>query len=245
MTILYIKGEYMKKYFLYIIFVFVCFYIYPQSYNDGNGTILERKTLNGKNYIVTKHETENNSIGWETFNAYENLGETNGKIIFVLSDGMVVSTLAIAYAEERENNFELWIKIKNDHGIIGWIKTDGYYNYYHDNNWIILERLEISGKNLTVRKLEQGLEATTRLNVRDKPSLIGKVLFQLNPWEYVDTLAIIEEQEIIDNIKDHWVKIKDNSGKIGWIFGGYTTVERGGPKYNSPENRIGITLSPP
>jgi hypothetical protein len=242
--IIYVEEK-MKKIILYCFLLFVGFRIYPQSYNGGNGTILERKTLYDRNWIIIKHETENNEIGWETFNVYENLGEINDKIMFVLNDGMVVSTLAIAYAEERENDFELWIKIKNKQDKVGWVKTTGYYNYYHDDMWIIIEILELNGKKLTVRKLEQGLEATTKLNVRDKPTLVGNVLFQLNPWEYVNTLAIIEENEIIDGINDHWVKIKNKDGRIGWIFGGYTTVERGGPKYNTPENRIGITLSPP
>ncbi|MDR1859137.1 MAG: hypothetical protein LBQ69_06665 [Treponema sp.] len=163
------------------------------DYNNGNGTILERKILNGKNWIITKHETENKEVGWETFNAYENLGEKNGEVLFVLRDRMIVSTLEIAYAEERKNNFELWIKIKNNQGNIGWIKTNGYYNPYHDGTWAIIEIIELNGNISTVRKLEQGLETTTRLNVRDKPGLAGNILFQLNSGTYIETLGIVEE----------------------------------------------------
>jgi hypothetical protein len=69
------------------------------------------------------------------------------------------------------------------------------------------------------------------------------VLFKLIPENKdqqinVSTLAITEELDIIDGIKDHWVKIKDGKGRIGWIFGGYATVERGGPKYYIPDNTV-------
>jgi hypothetical protein len=215
------------------------------KYNNGNGTIVDYKMINGKNWIIIKHETENKQISWQSFSAYDNLDEKNGNILFELSDRMIVSTLEIAYAEERESNFELWIKVKNDQRMIGWIKTDGYYDPYHDDTWMILDTIEIEEKSLTVRKLEQGLESTTRLNVRDKPSLMGNVIFQLNPGTFIQTIAIIEEAEIIDGINDHWVKIIDENEKIGWIFGGYTDVQRGGPKFNTPKNRVGISIAPP
>jgi hypothetical protein len=36
---------------------------------------------------------------------------------------------------------------------------------------------------------------------------------------------------------DRWLKIS-YQGTEGWIFGGYTDVERGGPKYYLPETII-------
>ena len=215
------------------------------NYNNGNGTILEQRKLNGKNWTIIKHETYNKYIGWKDFNVYENLGQINDKILFVLTDRMIVSTLEIAFSEERESDFELWVKIKNDKGNIGWIETDGYYNQYDDGKWSILEEKEIDGKIMTVRKLEQYLDSTARLNVRDEPSLSSNILFQLESQTSVNTLAIIEETVTIDSIKDHWVKIENAEGKIGWIFGGYTDIQKGGPKYSTPENRVSLELSPP
>ncbi|QQO10036.1 SH3 domain-containing protein [Breznakiella homolactica] len=239
----------MKKLLLFCVLYLGAFSVYAQSltgpYNGGNGTILETKTINGKNWVITKHETPDNEIGWESFTAYENLGETGGKALFVLSYPMRVSTEAIAYCEQRTDDFELWIKIRDDQNRTGWIETSGYYNPYSNGVWSILETITLDGKKLTARKLEQGLSSTTRLNARDNPGLSGKVLFQLNPWENVTTTAIIEEEAAIDGITDHWIKIKDSQGRTGWIFGGYTTVERGGAKYRTPQDVIEMYLSPP
>lgn len=53
-----------------------------------------------------------------------------------------------------------------------------------------------------------------------------------------NVVEITEESEIIDGINDRWVKIEYEKGKYGWVFGGYVSVERGGPKYMIPENEI-------
>ena len=39
-------------------------------------------------------------------------------------------------------------------------------------------------------------------------------------------------------MNDRWVKIQYEEGKYGWVFGGYVSVERGGPKYMIPEHEI-------
>lgn len=52
-----------------------------------------------------------------------------------------------------------------------------------------------------------------------------------------------EETETIDGLTDHWLKIEYASNKYGWIFGGYASVERGGPKYYIPEAMIIFDLS--
>ena len=54
---------------------------------------------------------------------------------------------------------------------------------------------------------------------------------------------ITEETETIDGLTDHWLKIEYASNKYGWIFGGYASVERGGPKYYIPEAMIIFDLS--
>lgn len=41
----------------------------------------------------------------------------------------------------------------------------------------------------------------------------------------------------IDGRKDHWLKVKYKD-YTGWIFGGYASAERGGPKYYIPESSI-------
>ena len=52
-----------------------------------------------------------------------------------------------------------------------------------------------------------------------------------------------EETETIDGLTDHWLKVEYEPGKFGWIFGGYASVERGGPKYYIPEKTVIFDLS--
>ena len=40
------------------------------------------------------------------------------------------------------------------------------------------------------------------------------------------------------NWTEHWVKVKDSYGRIGWFPGDRLEVERGGFKYLSPENIV-------
>ncbi|MDR3238289.1 MAG: hypothetical protein LBT84_07290, partial [Spirochaetia bacterium] len=37
---------------------------------------------------------------------------------------------------------------------------------------------------------------------------------------------------------EHWVKIQDKQKRIGWIFGAYGHVYRGGNKYETPEEEL-------
>ena len=45
----------------------------------------------------------------------------------------------------------------------------------------------------------------------------------------------------IDGFTDYWLKIS-YKGYEGWIFGGYAYAERGGPKYEIPEEEIKYKL---
>lgn len=51
-----------------------------------------------------------------------------------------------------------------------------------------------------------------------------------------------QEKESIDGESDFWLKIKYKDFE-GWIFGGYASIERGGPKYYIPENIVIFDLS--
>jgi hypothetical protein len=86
------------------------------------------------------------------------------------------------------------------------------------------------------------------LNIRDKPGLIGtKVLSTIvppglgDPQINLDVTEATEEQETIDGKTDRWLKIKYH-GVEGWIFGEYASVERGGPKYFTPDAIIDFKL---
>ena len=51
----------------------------------------------------------------------------------------------------------------------------------------------------------------------------------------------IIEKENIDGKTERWAKI-EYKGITGWVFGGYLEIERGGPKFCTPEWDIEMTL---
>jgi len=115
----------------------------------------------------------------------------------------------------------------------------GYSNYNEKNNGDIIDIISIGEKNLTIRKLEQQLfiySYEDKLNLRELPDITSEILFQLDEnYLLIKTIAITKELETIDGLRDHWVKIITRNGKIGWVFGSYTSVDYYGPKYELPE----------
>ena len=104
-----------------------------------------------------------------------------------------------------------------------------------------MQNINIGEKSWTIRKMAyQRVAVFERLNIRDKPGLIDtKVISKIIPtYEnsqinlYVS--EVTEERETIDGITDRWLRINYN-GINGWVFGGYTSVERGGYKYYNKE----------
>ena len=104
-----------------------------------------------------------------------------------------------------------------------------------------LGKIQSGNKIWNIRRLNQWISVWTNLNIRDKPGLSGNKISLIKyegPQLNYNVIEITEESEIIDGINDRWVKIEYEKGKYGWVFGGYVSVERGGPKYMIPENEI-------
>ncbi|MDR2481369.1 MAG: SH3 domain-containing protein [Spirochaetaceae bacterium] len=61
------------------------------------------------------------------------------------------------------------------------------------------------------------------INVRDKPGIYGSnVVFQLSPGTGLVTLERTNEEDVIHSVKNYWWKIQSTeTGRTGWIFGGY------------------------
>jgi hypothetical protein len=112
-----------------------------------------------------------------------------------------------------------------------------------------LKTLVVDGKSWTARKMiYQTVAVWEVLNIRDKPGLAGtRIISKIIPPEVgsgqinLNVMEATEEMETIDGITDRWLKIKYN-GVEGWVFGGYADVERGGPKYHTPESIIDFNL---
>ena len=255
----------MKKFIILLVLSFLTSFIYSQNYNKGNGTILKKETENGIETTIRKcilDVTIGDLLDEEyrvIFDGYKSLN-----ILSYLQDNDNVTVLEVITRknllqskEAKRDKGEIWYKIKRGN-LIGFIKVsegycDEYYDPYFNNKWEILETIESSGKTWTVRRLDSLVSVWVRLNVRDKPGMGGKKVYMLhdfdsktdpdrNPQENHNIIAITEERETIDGLTDCWLKIEYEKGKFGWIFGGYANVERGGPKYNRPEEMVTFDL---
>jgi hypothetical protein len=74
-------------------------------------------------------------------------------------------------------------------------------------------------------------------------SLNGKVVWfsertDDNPQINLQSICLTSDTYPGKYDEEHWVKVKDSYGRIGWFPGNVLDVERGGPKYLSPENSV-------
>ena len=234
------------------------------NYNNGNGTIITSFEEYGVKTTIRKCIINNIKIGDLIEEKYRTIYEnyTFKNSIGKLKDNDIINVLEV-YTMENLNkpkdssgnsSGELWYRIQLEN-LVGCIcvspaSLGEYTDPYYDNRYEILGEIQTS-KKWTVRKLKQGISVWEKLNVRDTPGLDGKKVFLLHnfeegtrsPQENHNIVAITEETETIDGRTDHWLKIEYEPGKFGWIFGGYASVERGGPKYYIPENIIIFDLS--
>jgi hypothetical protein len=127
------------------------------------------------------------------------------------------------------------------------------YNYTAEDykrNGAIGNIIESGGKLWTIRHLVgtlslQGWKEDI-VDILDNPrgNVIYRIVKKPRPaYDFVFLLAITKEMDTVDGIEfegilyeDHWVKILIDYDKSGWIFGSKLDVERGGPKYLTPEN---------
>jgi hypothetical protein len=255
----------MKKNILLIIVFFIAQVVFSNpNYKDGNGTIITSFEEDGVKTTIRKCFINNIKIGdlLEENNRTIYEDYTFKKSIGKLKDNDSINVLEVITIEhfnkpkDRWGNLpgQLWYKIQLKNSV-GYICTSSdslgeYTDPYYENRYEILEEIQTS-KKWTVRKISQIVSVWERLNVRDKPGLDGKKVFLLHnfeegtrsPQENFDIVAITEETETIDGLTDHWLKIEYDDGKFGWIFGGYVSVERGGPKYYIPEDIVISDLS--
>ena len=234
------------------------------DYFDGNGTIVEEKIENNLKIIVRKHEDilklfSVPSDGWYRVNDLLALDllekpELNSSIKYTLPEYPIVTHVdTILFRFEQNlviNKNSSWLYVKTNDGNEGWLYLGLNIDPYDNGIWSIDEIIETQDKKWTVRKLGGSLSIyQTVLDVYDIPD--NNVLYQIIPTQekpqlplYI--LAITEEPAGVWNGRDdYWVKIKDEQNRIGWIFGGYASVERGGPKYMTPKSTIGFNYDFP
>lgn len=253
----------MKKSFLLLILLALSQIVFSNpNYKNGNGTIIFSKNEDGVKTTIRKCEIDAIEIGdllseknrdiFADYNFSTSIGKLKNDDIVKVIEVCTIEYLNKPKDKWNNPNGELWYKIIYNH-IEGCIcvspnalgeEKDPYFN----NNYEVLEEIN-NGKKWTVRKLNQVVSVWENLNIRDNPGTEkSNVIYTIRPRETdpfqtnVDVIAITEEKETIDGKTDYWLKIKYKNYE-GWIFGGYASVERGGPKYYLPEAMIDFDLS--
>ncbi|MCI1209567.1 MAG: SH3 domain-containing protein [Treponema sp.] len=234
-----------------VIIISIIFAAEKPNYNEGNGTIISITNQENCKITIRKHNqkvkigdlaTEKRRIIYDDY--------FSKKIIGKLNDNDEINILEICRLDfTNTNKPEIWFSIKKDN-LAGWIfiGNDKYSDPYRNNCWEILGQIQDKKSIWTVRRLEQSLSVWENLNIRNLPGVKGTtVIYTIRPGDKdpaqsnVKVLAMTEELDFIDGSYDHWVKI-EYKGNIGWIFGKYTSAERGGPKYYIPKDSIGFYL---
>ena len=264
----------MIKFFL-VVFIFISgksfsqSTVYEYNYANGNGTILSRIIENDDRIVIRKHEQRFRIYPYGEIIAYEN-PDKNSRELFRLKDGDYINTLQIAFIENLSAGMTSnWVFIKDDNDRTGWLDMDCSSDPYRDGNWSILEIIENDKGNWTVRKMDGGLSITKwifrnsgvrlheSVNVYNEPGGIETgVLFQLtsvqNEPEMGVTILAITEQEVTLVLEDgewiqtdHWIKIIDDQGRIGWMFGAYGGRNGGGPRLAIPSSIISFYFNLP
>ncbi|MCL1836528.1 MAG: SH3 domain-containing protein [Treponema sp.] len=242
------------------------------NYGNGNGTIIETLVDGNVQLVLRRHIQHVRAVDYPGYKHYPfkiysspSLNKNN-----VVSDEEPMFPIDIFQIAEVtiEEKYSYWLNIKTADNIIGWVyagEVNGWIpsgeldaNYarqwipYFNNRWEILNMIDTGNRVWTVRKLlSQYVSAWVVLDIRDKPGLVNtNVISQIVPPDRNDPLfflsitEVTDEYETIDERTDRWLKINHN-GVEGWIFGGYVAVERGGPKYFTPDEIILCRLGPP
>jgi len=137
------------------------------------------------------------------------------------------------------------------------VKDIDKINYVPDytKNGAVIGVINSGGKTWTIRYLI-GICSLSGwrediIDILDNPR--GNVLYRVRRkpnkdalYSVVNILAITKETDTVEGIyyedenfklsEDHWVKILIDDDKSGWVFGLKLDIERGGPKYLTPEN---------
>ena len=251
-----------KSLFLIILLTLAQLIFANPNYNNGNGTIIFSQNQDGVKTTIRKCEIDSIIIGdlladknrniYSNYNFSKKIGKLNDNDAIKILEVCTIEYLNKPKDKWGNPSGELWYKIiYNDIEGCIWVSPSALgegEDPYFNNNYEVLEEIN-NGKKWTVRKLNQVVSVWENLNIRDNPGTEKtNVIYTIRPRETdpfqtnVDVIAITEEKETIDGKTDYWLKIKYKNYE-GWIFGGYASVERGGPKYYLPEAMIDFDLS--
>jgi hypothetical protein len=150
------------------------------------------------------------------------------------------SVLYVVYPHKK-NEVQVWIKVTSSKGHEGWLFL-GSQDPYQDDNWKYMGKITIGNKTYHLMKYSHWFSINRNEPAYDRPSLVdSKVLWKSertndNSQINLEPLLITNETYPGEYCDEHWVKVKDSYGRIGWFPGDKLDIERGGFKYLTPEN---------
>lgn len=224
----------------------------PSGYDNGNGTVLGTETIDGVEWTYRKHyqtvilgnwAPEQSSVIHETHSSVSPVTEE-----LQFEQLISVDRVASAYYGDR---YEIWLRVSTDDTLSGWIfLADGnqeeaeYGDPYYNNRWEIIDSFGFF-QPLTVCKMNGDIvSAWGEAELKAKPGWNARVTNTVSsPYGQINfsVLAMCTPPVTVDGVTDYWLLVS-YEGKEGWIFGGETDVERGGPKYYTPMSIIDFRL---
>jgi hypothetical protein len=63
------------------------------------------------------------------------------------------------------------------------------------------------------------------VNIRNLPSLTGKIITQLNNGSKIKVIGISPGRQFIDNFNGHWINIALSNDSVGWVFEKYVNLK--------------------
>lgn len=244
-----------KSFFIFSLLLVHSFALYSfPNYNNGNGTILFEEVEGNKKTEIRKCEmkivigdelSNDSKIIYDDYKTCNEIGRLKS------GDNVQIFEICTIKFSEKLSDWwgnpygERWYRIQSEQ-LSGWVHRsissgDSRSDPYYDNRFEIIETIKINGRKTNVRRLNQFVTIWENLNIRNLPDVSNtSVLYTIRPGKTdpfqtnVDVIAISNEKITIDGRSDYWFKINYKDYE-GWIFGGYASVERGGPKYYLPE----------
>lgn len=230
------------------------------DYRGGNGTVLSYVASDWVRKIIRSCEMEITIRGMPSDQWRIVYADMEKEVaVTTLQDGDRISLLqqcTLEYLTEPGDGKggskgDLWYKVRLADGTPGWICPNDEYLYgttpYYGNSYEILGTVSAGGRKWTARRMSQTLSVRENLGIRDKPGNSGSVLCTIRPGDSdpaqtdVQVTAITEEEDSQGGMTDRWVKVKYGDYE-GWVFGGYLSAKRGGPKYCIPGDWIAFEL---
>jgi hypothetical protein len=170
--------------------------------------------------------------------------DINGKNIVLQDNTKLKSSVLLL-----DNESNCWLKVEDEKGRKGWINI-GNRDPYEDNNWAIIGSIKIDDRKILLRKYTHWFSVPRNKPAYDRPSSNGKIIWYSertdeNPQINLEPICVTNDAFKGKYEEEHWVKVKDSYGRIGWFPGDVLDIERGGYKYLSPENLVKMSIYEP